>query len=347
VTRRQRLIGVLLLSVLAHVAVLAILPADGRLVEAVYAQQVYPRLGPVVAFVPSLLPFSLAGLLLPALLIGLPAYAAVNVVRWRRGALGGRQAAERTLLAWFAAGAAVLHTFYIFWGYNYLRPPLEQRLGLAGIEFAPAERLEFARRFVGAAAAARVAIEDWDRRELDTLVDAAIAQALMTLEARPTPVVSPLKGDLGSGLLALTGTRGFVFGCTLEAHVDFRLPAFQLPFTAAHEKAHLAGFARERDANFVAWLALTRAQDPRLRYAGYFGVVTYFLNGETRELAGPVLDDRAELARYAAATVSLPVRGAGQRVYGTYLRANRMPAGTSDYAQVWQLIQAWERSRER
>jgi hypothetical protein len=275
-------------------------------------------------------------------LLWAPACLIVNLVRCRRRTIGWQQATERVLLAYLIVAAVLFHSFYFFWGYNYLRPPLEERLGLQAADFSPASRNAFALGFVEAAVGSRVRIEEWNLAELNGLVDAAVADAVETLEGRATPVVSPLKGDLGTGLLARLGTRGFVSGNTLEAHVDFNLPAFQLPFTAAHEKAHLAGFARERDANFVAWLALSRAGDPRLRYAGYFGVVGYFLNPASMEIAGPLLPDRAALLAYEISTVSPSMLHTTQRVYGTYLRANRMPTGMQDYSQVWQLIQAWD-----
>jgi hypothetical protein len=341
----DRIIAVLALSILLQLVLLLLLPADGRLVEAIYAQAVYPVLGSIVAFAPARLPFSLALVLLTALAIWVPAYLAVLIVRWRRRRLGGRAVIERALLGYLAVGALLFHSFYLFWGYNYFRPPLEARLGIEPTAVADAARERYARRFIEAAVAARLQIPDWDLAELDLLIDQALADAIRLLENRDTPVVSPLKGDLGTGLLALFGNWGFVSGNTLEAHVDTGLPAFQLPFTAAHEKAHLAGFARERDANFVAWLALTRAADPRLRYAGYFGVAGYFLNAGTRALAAPLLEDRHVLTNYSAARVSPPVQQAGRRVYGSYLRANRMPGGIGDYAEVSGLIVAWELQR--
>jgi hypothetical protein len=343
--RRLWLIVLSLSSVALHVLLLASLPGDGTWVEAVYAGRIYPAIGPLVAFIPSLLPFSVISVIFLALAISVPAYVLANLVRFRRARLGGQQALERSALAIVVPLALLFHSFYMFWGYNYLRPPLEQRLGLVQADISSEQRSDFSLRFVAEAAAVRLPIDEWNPAALDALVDAAIAEALRLLESRSPPVVSPLKGDLNTGLLARTGTHGFIFGTTLEAHVDFGLPTYQLPFTAAHEKAHLAGFARERDANFIAWLALTGADDPRLRYAGYFGVVNYFLNVESRRFAGPILDDLAELRRYSAERVAPRVRRTGQRVYGTYLRANRMPSGTSDYSQVWQLIQVWTEQR--
>jgi hypothetical protein len=263
------------------------------------------------------------------------------LLRWRRGTLRLRAAAEGTAALAIVALALVFHCFYLFWGYNYLRPPLERRLGLEPAAAGAGQQRDFARQMVLAATAAKVPVAPWDRQELDRLVDAAVAAAVMELEGRMPPVVSPLKGDLGTGFLAWQGTRGVISPLTLEAHVNLDLPPFALAFSAAHEKAHLAGFARERDANFLAWYALSRADDPRLRYAGQLGVIQYFLNADTRALAAPIEADLRALAEYDTRHVSRRLQRASLEVYGVYLRANRMPAGIADYQQAGQLIAAW------
>jgi len=337
----DRLVIVLAISLLLHMALLTLLPGGGDWVEAIYARGIYPVVGPIVAFIPALLPFSLAAFLLLALCLLALAGLVAAAIRWRRGGLGLRFAATRALAVAVVTVALVFHAFYLFWGYNYLRPPLERRLGLEAVAQTEEQRREIARQRVEAAAAARVPVAPWDRAELDRLVDEAIASALIELEGRPTPVSSPLKGDYGSGFLARQGTRGVISPLTLEAHVDFGLPPFALPFSAAHEKAHLAGFARERDANFLAWYALARSADPRLRYSAELGVVHYFLNAETRHLAAPLEADLATMAAYESSHVSRGFQRASFEIYGAYLRANRMSAGVGDYAQAGQLIESW------
>jgi hypothetical protein len=337
----DRLVLALALSLALHIALLMVLPDGGDWVEAIYARGIYPVVGPIVAFIPALLPFSLAALALLALGLFMLGALVHTALRWWRGTLRLRSAVEGTLAVGIVAAALVFHAFYLFWGYNYLRPPLERRFGLAESTQSVEQGQELARQIVEFAAAARVPVAPWDRAELDALVDAAIAAALIELEGRPPPVVSPLKGDLGSGFLARQGTRGVISPLTLEAHVDFGLPPFALPFSAAHEKAHLAGFARERDANFLAWYALTRSPDARLRYAGQIGVIHYFLSPATRSLAVPLEPDLQALAAYEASRVSRGLQRASLEIYGAYLRANRIPAGVGDYARVGQLIEAW------
>jgi len=340
------LIALLLISIIIHAALLALLPGDGTWVEAVYARHVYPAIGPVVAYLPAQVPFSVAGVGIILILIWVPSYLILNIVRWRRGRLGILRAGERTLAAWLIVGAFLFHGFYLFWGYNYLRPPLEQRLGLVDTDQSIESRNETSRIMVQRALDAIVPMPNWDRDELNAIVDIAIERAVRNLEGRATPVVSPLKDDLSTGLLAWVGTRGVVSPLTHEAHVDFDLPAFRRPFTAAHEKAHLAGFARERDAHFVAWYALTNSDDHRLRFAGHFGVVSYFRNSETNEMMELLRPYFLAEAAYHASRISRSVQRQQQRVQRVYLRANRMEAGLGDYARVSDLIHAWTQQRE-
>jgi hypothetical protein len=342
---RDRVVLVLALSLLLHAALLIVLPGDGEWVETIYARGIYPVVGPVVAFLPALLPFSLAA----SVLVALPVLAIAGLVsvvrRSRRDGFRWRSAIEGSLACTIVVVALVFHAFYLFWGYNYLRPSLEQRLGLEVAASVPGQSREFSRQMVENAETARVTVLPWDRALLDALVDEALATALLELEGRPPPVVSPLKGDLGTGFLARQGTRGVVSPLTLEAHVDFGLPDFLLPFSAAHEKAHLAGFARERDANFLAWYALSQAPDARLRYAAQIGVIHYFLDYPLQPLAAPLQADLEVLARYEATHISRRLQRASLEVYGAYLRANRVDAGVADYAAAGQLIEAWVRQR--
>jgi hypothetical protein len=295
--------------------------------------------------VPGRLPFSLAAVALVASCVLAPAWLVFNLLGWRRGSMSLRRAGERTVAGYALVAATAFHGFYIFWGYNYLRPPIEQRLGLDPETFAADTFRTTAALVVSEAVAHRVAVPHWDRAELDRIVDAAMSRALQELEGRDPPVVSPLKADWPRGLIARMGGRGVISPLTLEPHVDFDLPPVILPFAAAHEKAHLAGFAGERDANFVAWYALVTADDARLRYAGYLGVVGYFLTRETRTAARPIEPDLAKLRDYGARKVSRAASESGLAAYRVFLRANRVESGLADYGRVSGLIHAWLLSR--
>ncbi len=45
--------------------------------------------------------------------------------------------------------------------------------------------------------------------------------------------------------------------------------AYNIPFTACHELAHLRGFMQEQEANFIGYLAGTRSDSLEFNYSGY------------------------------------------------------------------------------
>jgi len=344
---KSRLFWLLLLSLVGHLTLVALLPADGRWVESVFAGRFYPAVAPVAAFLPGLVPVSVASILIALLIVWVPGYLTLNLIRWRRArSTGLRVALLRTLAGYLVVLTLIFHSFFLLWGYHYLRPPLERRLGFASRAPAPEALAKTAHQAVEAVNAARVEVGPWDFRALDALLDPALDRAVRRLENRPLPFRGRIKAPLPHGLLAAFGTQGVISPWTLEAHVDPGLPPVILAFTAAHEKAHLAGYAPERDASFVAWLALTESDDARLRYAGHLGVIGWFLRADNfNKLSPQVLADLAAIRehheRHAAEWLEAPSRS----VYRVYLKANRVVAGLGDYSRVAELICRWQTSR--
>lgn len=78
------------------------------------------------------------------------------------------------------------------------------------------------------------------------------------------------KATFFSPILSELHITGINFAFTGEANVNTSMPWIDLPFTMAHELAHLKGVMREDDANLVALSILTNSSDPFLRYSAYF-----------------------------------------------------------------------------
>ena len=77
---------------------------------------------------------------------------------------------------------------------------------------------------------------------------------------KPTKFIPPL--------MAL----GFYFPLTMEANYNNTAPDGQRAMVALHELAHVAGFMREDEANFIAFLAGRESGNPELMYAAYLFV---------------------------------------------------------------------------
>jgi hypothetical protein len=76
------------------------------------------------------------------------------------------------------------------------------------------------------------------------------------------------KPMLISRWMSYTGITGVYIPYTGEANVNTNQPDFELLYTAAHEMAHQRGFAREDEANYIAYLTCTLNSDIDYQYSG-------------------------------------------------------------------------------
>ena len=70
----------------------------------------------------------------------------------------------------------------------------------------------------------------------------------------------------------ITGIYPYVFP---EAVVNINTPIMSLPHTICHEMAHQRGFAREDEANFIAFMACLESDNPLFVYSAYYTGFVY------------------------------------------------------------------------
>ncbi|MCL2077992.1 MAG: DUF3810 domain-containing protein [Oscillospiraceae bacterium] len=88
---------------------------------------------------------------------------------------------------------------------------------------------------------------------------------------------------LSMQILTPTLTCGIFSPFTMEAIYNADMPHSQIPFTVSHELSHLAGFMREDEANFIAFLACRESGDFDFMYSGYTNALVYLLNAFLEE----------------------------------------------------------------
>lgn len=76
-----------------------------------------------------------------------------------------------------------------------------------------------------------------------------------------------LKPSLFKKWMNYSGISGYYNPFTSEAQYDPDLPDTFIPFTLAHETSHQIGFAREEEADFIAFLVGKDSKNPDLRYS--------------------------------------------------------------------------------
>jgi hypothetical protein len=322
--------------ILAAALLAAAAPLPAGIVEAWYSRGLYPRLQPIVTFISALVPIALLDVAVVVLL----AWALVAFARsWRRQRL---KALRRAAAAVVVMAAAIYLWFLVFWGLNYRRVPLEQKVAYDQASVTREKALKFG----------WLAVEQVNALQAASQASVADAQDLVrsfgrvetSLGARRHARVAEPKASLLQWYFRTAAIDGMTNPFFLEVIVHPDLLPFERPFVLAHEWAHLAGYADESEANFVAWLACVTG-GPSARYSGWlsaYELVSSALPREDRRalrdrLSAPVVADLlASSRRYARASpaVSTAARGA----YDTYLRANRIEEGIASYSAAIRLM---------
>jgi hypothetical protein len=329
----------LLAIVLALAAAVAPLPVNQ--VERMYSHGLYRRLQPVISSISESSPIALLD---PAAAVLLLTLIVVGVRRSR--ALGLRAAVPRMLMAGLVTAAVIYLWFLLFWGFNYRRLPLEQKLAYDPSRITREHGVLLGRTAVERANALVNAPVDDDR--VAPFDHAALLGALRSVQAhlRETPLAAAPAPK--RSLLAFYFRKAAIDGMTdpffLEIVVNPDLLPSERPFVLAHEWAHIAGFADESEANYIAWLTCLRAS-PAAQYSGWLAAYQHISSGlplqDRRALAEalsqPVRADlTAERERFNRSSPA--VRNAARGAYDTYLRANRIEEGIANYNAVVRLM---------
>jgi Protein of unknown function (DUF3810) len=325
--------AVLILAALAA----ALVPIPPRLVESYYSKGIYPAVQSRITPVTNLSPIALVDLAVLAIVVFFTiAFARRLRARGLTGAVLSGAVNLLTLTAF------IVLWFFAVWGANYRRVPLDQKLAYDThrITREAAVRLgNYALQEVNTRYAAA-----HSRSGDGVPLAAAFSAAQQTLGASRLAV----PGTPKRSLLELYFRRAAIDGMTdpffLEVILNPDVLPFEHPFVLAHEWAHLAGYANEGEANFVAWLTCSQG-DAMAVYSGWMAIFEHVVaalpKGDRVALTsqlqdGPRRDLQEAAARYARS--SPVVRTAARDVYDSYLRANRVPEGVESYSTVVQLM---------
>jgi hypothetical protein len=326
-------------------ATCALAPLNPVLVERWYSAGIYPHVQRLVTPISNLFPFALFDVLTIGggiLVLGSIARAITRARRSKRFSI-----VLFTLGNVVVAAAAVYLVFLLLWGFNYRRVSISQRLVLD--RAAPGAEAVLA---LGEEAVVELnALFSQAHQTSDTApwqdpnLRGAFDRVQGFLSDAPRALPGRLKATVYGRYFRWTSVDGMVNPFALEVMANPDLLPLERPFVAAHEWAHLAGYADESEANFVGWLTCLQG-DARARYSGWM-FLYWQLSGE---IAAP---DRARLVNALESGPRRDIDDIAERlrrgrwpalqrsswkVYDQYLKANRVEAGVRSYGLVVTLI---------
>jgi hypothetical protein len=318
-------------------------------IERYYSRWIFKYVALLIGGITGIVPFSMAEFL------GL--LAALGVIAWFGWQLrlllvkriGPSDLVLRIALRFVQAGSIAVLLFLLIWGLNYQRLSLTDNLHLSRDSPSGVELDAICRELISGVnlhynpAGPRGP----ERAEIDNALEASYQTAGFP-GGSDFGRLSRAKPVFFSRVMTWLSVAGFYSPFTAETDFNREQPAWDLPFSMAHEKAHQRGYAREDEASFIGFLACIDASDPFVRYSGYLHslkVLTALrgiapdLYGETVRLLGE--GPRADLVASAAfwnQNRSETLTRVASKTNDAYLKANRIQSGIRNYDEVTQLI---------
>lgn len=295
------------------------------------------------------LPFSLAEFVLPLVVISAVVICLVRLILWRPvRAVAGLLAGASIVYAIFATG----------WGMAYARQPYANSAGLTmeprSVQSLKSMSADLIREINELRAQAPedaqglYAVQRSERallRDVQAAYDAAAASHpwLAGSYGAPKPV-------LFSKALSHLQISGIYIPFTFEANVNMNNLPYMIPAVASHEAAHLRGWAREDEANYIAYLVGRHSGDADFAYSGLLLGLIHAMNA----LAGADSQSYWELEATYHPGVSRDLAAyhrhweqyegkaseLQEQVNDAYLRINRQEDGVRSYGRMVDLMLA-------
>ena len=329
-----------------------------ELVEKLFTQGLYVWISTALAAINSILPFSLTEIVIFALLIAVFVLLILGCVRLisRRSSLTG---ALNVFLSIALTLGILLNAFYFMWGLNYYRPQISALMKLDVHERSVDELYSLCKRLTDDANALRKNVSvntdgifelSIDMQDCFSMVKDAysVLGEQAPLLARPIYLAKPVHS---SKIMSYAGIAGLYMPFFAEANINVDQPDIAIPYAAAHESAHYLGFAREDEANFLAYIVCSASDDIDIRYSGTINALIYCANALKRsdperyamltpEFSEGLRADIVDFSKYWDKFEGI-VMDTVNSVNDGYLKFNEQEAGVLSYGNMVDLMLAY------
>lgn len=160
-----------------------------------------------------------------------------------------------------------------------------------------------------------------------------------------------LKPVFFSNFMSRMEITGIFWPFTMEANVNVAATDYSLPATMGHELAHLRGFMREDEANFIGYLVCKKSDKLEYQYSGIMLALTYagnqlykqdpalFQSVREHYNTEMIADIRAEYY-YWEQFENTVISTVSNTMNDNYLKANKQSDGVKSYGRMVDLLLA-------
>ncbi len=314
-----------------------------KIAEAVYSQTFFPVFAFCLSFLNKWVSFSLddtfyalLAVLLNVLLI---------LVLLRKIKFG------RFILTIVQTLAICYVLFYWFWGFNYYRSGINERLQIAKSKPDTVQFVRVLENLIAQTNKSYCSFDGITKPEISALVETSYQNnsAFLKLDyPQGTRVPKPITF---SSFFAKAGIAGYYGPFFSEVHLNDNLLMIEYPQVLGHESAHQFGITSEAEANFYSWLVCTQSESKQLQYSANISIINYFLSQGRRlhnfadlvhQIDKPVIDDIRKVQKHWENMRNERIDKAAGKVNDAYLKTNKIEKGIEDYFGVVQFVMDFE-----
>ncbi|MBI1319235.1 MAG: DUF3810 family protein [Candidatus Hydrogenedens sp.] len=321
-------------------------------VEQYYSRGLYRVFNGILPPITSLVPFSIALIIVCCILLGFPT---LWIGRWIWLRVSKR-GSHWDGLRWGLKGLLLLCPlivcwFLLLWGAGYGRVPAEKRLALPNEEITDAESAEFRTALLKIVNDNAIPVEERDADAAVAAIAVEMREVIKAWDGRDVWVPRGVKRT-PPGLLLANGTAGMAVPLTLEPHVDGGLPDTTFVYVAAHELGHVAGMNAEDEATLAGFAAGMKAKNAYAQYAValdmYLDLARQLPSEDYKAalaLLPQIAKDDLEASRQARAKYHIDwFDRVSWRAYDSYLKAQGVKEGRKSYSKGISLfVFAWRK----
>jgi len=330
-----------------------------------YATVIFPPLSLCINALTSLVPFSLAEILIILLIFGALAYLIVYIIKLIKDKKNRAENGWRFIINPICAACVLYFAFTVSCGINYSRYPFAQTCGLDVRTSSKTELVALCNELADGVNTLRTEVKT-DGNSVMKLNNENIygtakeAQTAYNKISADYPLLRAGYGEpkpvFGSRLMSYCNITGIFFPFTFEANVNVDMPDYSIPVTMCHELSHLRGYMREDEANFIGYLVCENSGVADFQYSGemlafiYASNALYGSDSNAANIVYSKLSDgvKRDLANNAAYWKQFegPVASAANTVNDQYLKANRQEDGVKSYGRMVDLLLAEFRAKK-
>ena len=342
------------------VALILVARSNRFFAEEIYAKHVYKWISQPISTLFGLVPFSIAEIIIFTFPILCFAGIVAFIVKMIRRKENRKQILLKGILNVLCLVSVVLFLYTMLAGINYYRATFSTYSNLEIKESTEEELYALTKSLAIQANELRDQTTGRDedgvfQLSLSSYDTAKLADEAFTSLSEDFPILggsyAAPKPVLLSQLMSHTEITGIFFPFTTEANVNIDIPDYNIPVTMMHELAHLRGFMREDEANFIAYLAGMKSDHADLQYSSTMlalviaGNALYDQNPDLyftiRDIysEGVIKDIRANSA-YWQQYDNTAVSTISNNINDTYLKANSQEDGVKSYGRMLDLLLA-------